>query len=551
MSEGKTTPLIRAKRPALLPAAFLLCALLPACSLVLPDPAELHKMPLVRAERSGFTETTRYRETLEFLHVLEELSDRARVELFGATAEGRPLPLIVLGNPPPAGPDEIDRNRTTVVFILANIHAGEVEGKEASLMLARDIVSGPLSCLLEKTVILVAPDFNADGNERISVENRRWQAGPSGGVGARANAQNLDLNRDFMKIESPEMLSLLTGVILRWDPDLLVDCHTTNGALHKEPICYAPSHSPLGDPDILAFDRDVMLPWVVGETLERDGYPAIPYGFWKNRADPEEGWITFGHEPRYGTNYWGLRNRHSILIEIYAYADFETRVKSCYAFLRSILDFARREGSELRRLVRAADGAAAAGLDRPFHWEFEATAFEKPITIMGYEPTRERRDPKNPGVEKNYTVPFYGCFRPVDAGKPLPEQGWIVRRGSVNVLDKLLQHGIRITEIGRDETTHGLPAVKTEVFTIDEIIPAEHLFQGHWNTRLKGRWRKKNITLEAGDYLVPAKQPLAMLAASLLEPESGDGLAFWNFMDRYITKGTFDSTPAPYPVLRW
>jgi len=229
-------------------------------------------------------------------------------------------------------------------------------------MLLRDMARGAFPGLLENTVVLAAPDFNADGNERISKEHRTRQHGPDGGVGIRSNAQNLDLNRDFVKLESREVRALLSGVILRWDPDILVDCHTTDGSFHREPVTWAGPHNPLSDPGILDYAWKVMLPRVAAETLRRDKYPSIPYGNWVDRGDPAKGWRTFGCEARYSTNDWGLRNRLPILIETYAYADFETRVRSCYSFLRSILEFARREGPSIRAVVRKADRDAAAAM---------------------------------------------------------------------------------------------------------------------------------------------------------------------------------------------
>jgi len=509
----------------------------------LAEPEEL----LTRAERSAFTQTSRYAEVLEFLHALEKESDCLRVEFFGVSAEGRPLPLAVLGDPPPAGPGDVDREAATVVFIQANIHAGEVEGKEACLMLLREIVRGELSHLLEGTVLLVAPDFNADGNERVSKEHRSWQFGPEHGVGVRSNAQSLDLNRDFIKAESPEVQAHLEGVLLRWDPDLLVDCHTTNGSLHREPITYAWPHSPLGDRAVAGYVRAALLPWAVDATLRRDGYPAIPYGNWLDRREPSKGWRTYGCEARYGTNYWGLRNRLSVLIEIYAYADFETRVRSCFSFLRSILEFSHANGSQMRSVVRAADRHAAGseGGER-FYWEFKPTACDEPVTIMGFEPAAGRRpDPRRPGKPVEYTVPYFGAFVPVGEGKELPGTGYVFPRGHVTVRAKLVQHGIEVEEIAADVEA------EVEVFEIESITPAENLYQGHRPTTLTGKWTVRKTVIEAGSWFVPTAQPLRMLAAFLLEPESGDGLAYWNFMDRFITRGNWDPSPGTYPVMRW
>ncbi len=501
--------------------------------------------PPTRAEKSGFIETSSYMDVLEFLHVLETKSDLVRVGFFGTSAEGRPLPVALIGSPCPESPGDVDRSQKTVICIQANIHAGEVEGKDACLMLVREVACGGLRPLLDHVVLVVVPILNADGNERFSKSNRRHQAGPEAGVGTRANAQNLDLNRDFMKVESPEVAALFKGVLLPWDPDLFVDCHTTNGSLHDEPITWSPPTNPLADPVVFEFNRNVMLPWIASRTKERHGYLSIPYGNFMDRRNPEKGWRTFGHEPRYASNYWGFRNRFSILIEMYVYAPFEIRVRACYGFLVSIVEFCAAHGSKMRMRIREADRRAEEGPRPLFHHEFELKAFPDPVVIRGYVPKPGRRDPKNPGEKARHVVPHYGDFRPLGDGRPLPEKGYLFPRGHTNVRDKLCQHGIIVRELHEDVTG------RFEVFNIKEIVFSRSLFQGHLTHTFEGEWAVEEKTVQAGFCFVPIDQPLAMLAAYMLEPESEDGLAFWNYMDRYITRGTFDPRPAPYPVLRW
>lgn len=193
---------------------------------------------LTVAESSGFTATSRYTDVMEFIQKLQVLTPYIRVETLCVSTERRNVPLLVLGNPLPSSPSELRRDKRAVIYIQANIHAGEVEGKEASLMLARDILLQPKPPYLDKLIILIAPIFNADGNEKISPENRKNQIGPEKGVGVRYNGQNLDLNRDGIKMESPEVQGLARNILHRWDPVLLIDCHTTNGSYHKEPVTY-------------------------------------------------------------------------------------------------------------------------------------------------------------------------------------------------------------------------------------------------------------------------------------------------------------------------
>lgn len=511
--------------------------------------------PRTRAESSDFFETTRYDEVVRFLGLLQAHSDLLRIETFGKSAEGRPLPLAVLGTPPPKGPGSIDRDQKTVVFINANIHAGEVAGKEACLMLLREITQGSLDHLLADTVLLVAPIYNADGNERIDPRNRARQKGPEHGVGIRANAQSLDLNRDMIKLETPEAQSLVQNVLDRWNPDLVVDCHTTNGSFHTEPITYAPSHLPFGDAGLLHFNQFVMLPQVAEATRNRTGYAAIPYGNFKDAMQPEQGWVTYDHRPRYLSNYVSLRNQLSILVEMYAYAEFEVRVKACQAFLQSILEFTDQHGAEMRALKRQAESAVVAaaapgGVPIRFHTEYTTTACEEPLTIQGYRMElrkdhrgRERAFPINDETV-DYRVPYFGIFEMQGEGAPLPE-AYLFPRGLIEIRDKLVQHGIEVEEFA------GPLTAEVSLFEIEKIETSEHLFQGHYLQQLVGRWETRSESFPAGVFRVSTRQPLARLAAYLLEPESDDGLVTWNFMGRYLLKGQWTSEPGTYPIVKW
>ena len=182
------------------------------------------------------------------------------------SAEGRDIPLLIIGNPLPDSPEDLVNDKRIVVYIQANIHAGEVEGKEASLMFARDILKEKNSPLLDNVILLICPIFNPDGNEKISTLNRTDQNGPVNGVGVRYNGQFLDLNRDAMKAESPEVRGLLTNVFNRWDPSIFMDCHTTNGSYHVEPVTFTWMVNPNGDNSLISYMRDKMMP-EMSETL--------------------------------------------------------------------------------------------------------------------------------------------------------------------------------------------------------------------------------------------------------------------------------------------
>jgi len=307
------------------------------------------KKPLTVAESSDYASTSRYTDVMDFIEKLQKQSPFIKVETLCISTEGRKIPLLVLGNPAPSSPLELNHDDRAVIYFQANIHAGEVEGKEAALMLARDIAFSEAPPYLDKLVVLIAPIFNPDGNEKISPDNRRSQVGPKNGVGIRYNGQNLDLNRDGMKLESPEVLGLVQNVMLRWDPALLLDSHTHNGSYHEEVATYVWSLNPNGDNSIINYMSDRFMPGVNKILKDKYDILSIPHGDFMDVGDPEKGWRPLGPQPRYISNYIGLRNRLGVLNENYPYADFKTRVHDCHKLFHSILEYCCGKRIELGR----------------------------------------------------------------------------------------------------------------------------------------------------------------------------------------------------------
>ena len=508
------------------------------------------KNPLTVAESSDYTATSRHSDVLSFIRTIQSMSSFLKVEKLCTSPEGREVPLLIIGNPIPSSPQDLHYDHRTVVYIQANIHAGEVEGKEASLMLARDILLADKMPYLDDLVILIAPIFNADGNEPISPDNRRNQVGPEKGVGVRYNGQNLDLNRDGLKMESPEVQGLVENILNRWDPSLLVDCHTTNGSYHQEPVTYAWILNPNGDSSLINYMRNKMMP-AIDQTLEKKyDVLSIPYGNFRNFKDPD-GWVPAGPEPRYITNYIGLRNRLAILNENYAYADYKTRVLGCYYFLHSILEYCSSHKDEINMLVEEADRKTILRGMNPspsdtFIIEYDVRPLEEPISILGWEMEPMESDRGFPRMrktdrEKIYTLPYFSDYF-AKRSIQFP-YGYLITVPDKNILDKLIQHGIVVEKL--------LKPVKLEVeaFQPQEITASDRVYQGHHMNSVKGDYKIEEKEFPAGTYFVGTAQRLANVAAYLLEPESDDGLVVWNFFDRYLVPQWSRQLPL-YPVCR-
>lgn len=507
--------------------------------------------PQTRAERSGYRETSRYADVTAFLDSLAADSPALQILSFGYTHEGRPLPLAVWdpGRQAVARADAAslaDEERVRVL-ILANIHAGEVEGKEASLILLRELVAGSHPEWSDSLLLLFAPIYNADGNERIALDNRPLQNGPLGGMGQRANAQGYDLNRDFMKLDSPEARSLV-GLLRDTDPHVVIDLHATNGTLHAYHLTYAPPLHPDTEPEIDSYLREEWLPEVTRAMAA--GNPERLAYYYGNLPDAgvdgaddataTRAWYTFDHRPRFGTNYVGLRNRFGILSEAFAYLPFRERVDVTKRFVIENLNHAWRHAGEIRRIASAADSRSLVGTELGLRAEHTLTGEQVEILLGEVEEERHpytgaiilrRRDAVRPE-----RMPEYGAFRATETGR-VPA-AYLIPPGLGEVLDRLAVHGVQVDTLatGRE--------LEVEVFRITGSGQAEREFQGHRQRSLEGAWSAIGRPVPAGTLVVPMDQPLARLAFQLLEPRSDDGFANWNVLDAVLDGA------GEYPILR-
>ena len=506
---------------------------------------------LTVAESSDYKSTSKYDDVMSFIDKLDMSSDLMRVEIISKSTEGRDIPLLIIGDPLPDSPDQLIDDNRIVVYIQANIHAGEVEGKEASLMFARDILSESGSRLLKDVVLLLCPNFNPDGNEKISTGNRTNQNGPVNGVGVRHNGQFLDLNRDGMKAESPEVRGMLTKIFNTWDPAVFMDCHTTNGSYHVEPVTFTWMVNPNGDNSLIHYMRDKMIPEISEILYSNYNVENCFYGEFSNMMNPEEGWVYTASDPRYLSNYYGLRNRLGILNENYVYADYKSRVTGCYFLIRSLTEYVSAHKKEIREMLREADEKTIKrGLNPSvtdsFAIEYNVKAAPGMVTIKTYE-VEPVNDPnvwppfRRTDRRKDVTIPYFVDYYPARSVK-FP-YAYFLTVNDAEVTELLKRHGIILEKLADAAT------VEVDRFEITELKGATRLNQGHYTNTVTGKYVKDTIDFPAGTLVIRTAQPLANLAAYLLEPESNDGLLTWNFFDRYLVpqwgRGFY-----PYPVYK-
>ena len=488
-------------------------------------------------ERTEFRETTRYDDVVAFMRAADAASDLIHLTTFGQTSEGRDLPLAVVGRVAGPTPEAVRAAGRTVLYLQGNIHAGEVEGKESLLMLLRAVTQGQLDALLDSLVLLVAPIYNADGNERVSPTNRGAQNGPVNGMGQRPNAQGYDLNRDHMKLDSPEARAV-AALFTRYDPHVGVDLHTTNGTRHAYHLTYAPPLNPATDSAIIGLLRGRWLPAITANVRRRYGWEFYYYGNLQGQGDAR-GWWTFDHRPRFNNNYVGLRNRFAILSEAYAYATFQDRITATSWFVQEILAFAHANATEIRRITEQVDRASLVGTRLALRADFERAP--RPVEILMGEvaeevnPVTGQRMLRRLDVRRPELMPEYGTFRPTETER-VP-RAYLVPAALSSALEKLAQHGVRSAP---SSSPMSLPI---ERFRIDSTTVARE-FQGHQERTLFGAWEAVTETLPAGTVIVPVDQPLGRLLFYLLEPRSDDGLVNWNVVDAALEGAR------AYPILR-
>jgi len=520
-------------------------------------------------ERTNYEQTSRYADVIAFMQAVEQAAPKlVHLTTFGYTNEGRPLPLAVVGAPD-ATPQAVKATGKLRVYIQGNIHGGEVEGKESAQMLLRDLAQGKHAEWLKTMVLLIGPIYNADGNERVTLTNRGRQHGPVGGMGQRPNAQDLDLNRDHMKLDSPEGRSVVK-LMNEYDPHVSVDLHTTNGSYHAYHLTYAPPLNQATDPAIIDLLRKQWLPaftktikskygWDYyyygnvtgggrGEGRGGRGRGGAPGGRGETAPPPpaqappagERIWATFDNRPRFNNNYIGLRNRIAILSEAYSYSTFEDRITATNRFLEENLAYAGANADAIKRLTADIDKKPIVGTTLGLRAELDRSP--EPVEILMGEVTEERN-------------PYSGqmMFRRVDVRKPerMIEQGtfkatviervpssYFIPSNLRNVIDRLQAHGIATTT---------LPAVQTmavEEFRLEGIEPAAQPFQNRTERTLRGSWAEADRELPAGTVRVDLSQPLGRLAFYLIEPRSDDGLANWNLVDG------LEGDAKVYPIVR-
>jgi hypothetical protein len=497
------------------------------------------------AEVGGYLTTPDYAETVAYLErIAAAYPARVRIENFGETGEGRELKIVIVSKDGIFDPSAVHASGRAVLLVQNSIHAGEMDGKDACLVLLRDLLTDPrLGHLLDHVVLVFIPVYNLDGHERRSPYGRINQKGPQE-FGWRANATNLNLNRDYLKADAPETRAFLR-MFRRWLPDFFVDNHVTDGADFQYDVTFLLDDSPAVAPATARWIRERVTPELV-RRVDASGHLAFPGPvFLRDDTDPTKGLAFYGNPPRYSTGYMILENRPGLLVELHMLKDYRTRVTGNLELLRALLEVLHRDAAQLITLNREADEAAAClgavGVPRdPFPLRLGTSGSTVPVEFKGRQFVREPSDVSG-AIRIRYGPEPWNATLPVETGDVVasvtPPAGYIVPPQWHRVLDVLDVHGVRYRR-----TTAAWTGTVERYRCSDMEWPARP-FEGHHpildgggiETRL-GRFGSIAMTREPSTFparsaVVALDQRLSPVAIHWLEPAAPDSALRWGFFD--------------------
>ncbi len=480
-------------------------------------------MPLTRAESTHYAETSRHADVMAFIAALGARHDpRLTVTSIGTSPQGRDLPLLVLSAHGVRTAAESRRRGLPVVLLMCGIHAGEVEGKEAALMLVRHLLDDAAGDMLAHLTLVVLPLFNPDGNDAIDPGNRRLhlpklsgQLGPDSGVGTRVNAAKINLNRDYLRAEAVEMRLWLERVWQAWEPDLTIDNHATNGSVHRFAMTVDIPHvGESGRSEPIAYMRERLVPAVTSAVKRTTGLDSGWYGNFVEdervldaggEANPGapvgEGWMTYPHHPRFGSNYRGLCGRMDLLLEAYAYIPFPERVRVAYAWMAESLRYVAEHADEVRDRV-----ATSRTPPTQIAVRYGLQPFAEPVEILTRTPRTLEGEPTQ------VTIPHLARF----VGNT------VVDRPAHYVVDArvaavLRRHGLQTT------AAHGGVDARVPVVEGYAETGGRAILEARGTGDIQVSWQNVSRPTPEGWFSVATDQPHGALAVYLCEPESDDG----------------------------
>jgi len=484
-------------------------------------------------------ETVTYFEAIEAYQTLADHYPQAKLLSYGVTDVGKPLHLFVMAKDRDFNPESIQDAGKSIVLINNGIHPGEPEGIDASIWFADDVLRNKdgMAALLDHSVVCIIPVYNVGGCLNRSAFHRTGQTTPKE-CGYRGNAKNLDLNRDFVKLDTKNAQAFTT-IFREWDPDVFLDTHTTNGSDHKYVITLIP-FQPSGLPlDLGNFFRNKMIPFLY-EQMAKTDYELIPYVNYMNRS-PKSGISLYIQTPRFSTGYAGLFNSLGFMTENHIYKDFPDRVRSVYNFIRIMTDFANENAGEIIHLRREADAETAQQKEFALDWKLDTTKFEM-IRFKGYEGemgispvTGHERFGYNQDKPYDTMVPFYDYHLPEKI--VVAPTYYILPQAWEEVAERLEMNKVKMHRLAKDT------AFEVERYYITDYETSKRQNNWHrYHNKVMLDPKVEVVQFYEGDYIIPMDQKTNKYIVEMLEPEALDSFFRWNFFDPCLERREYYSS---------
>jgi hypothetical protein len=482
---------------------------------------------LTEFEKSSYRRTGNYEESLRLLRAMEKQSRYARLLTLGNSPQGRPLVVLIASKDRAFTPEAAARTGKPVIFVQNGIHSGEIAGKDASLMLLRDVlISKKYEAWLDRVILAVMPVFNVDGHERTSPYHRINQNGPEQ-TGFRATSQRINLNRDYIKADAPEMHLWLT-FFNAWLPDFFIDNHVTDGADFQYDVTYCTPTEQDVWPTVGRWAKQVYLPYME-QTMTKDGHVIAPYGSIRAPGTP---FIADTFAPRFSHAYAAAQNRASLLVETHSLKPHRTQAWAHFDIMKATIEAIVAAPERLKNAVKQADGevAALAGLaDMPLAFTPDPTRGGVPFVFRSVASRMESNSlsgapypvylPEARNIETRLVREIKTTFA------PMVPQAYVIPREYAHLGALLSLHGIQTRTVAGDQEVEG------EEIRFSEARWGDRPFEGRNLVDFKTKVVPVKARVRAGALVVPMNHRAARVAMYLLEPGSPDSLVRWGFFN--------------------
>jgi len=483
------------------------------------------------AERTDYRKSWNYADTIAFAQKLDKASDKIVYKSFGKSGEGRDLPLLIVADGKDFTPETAKKSGKAIILIQAGIHSGEIDGKDAGFALLRDIaITKTRAELLKDTILLFVPIYNTDGHEMASPFNRINQNGPDE-MGWRGTSANINLNRDYMKADTPETRAFLR-LWNEWNPDFFFDLHVTDGADFQYNITYEYAHFQEVSPHVKKWMDEYFDGRIVAE-VEKEGNLLTHYLEFGGR-EVKSGIYTFIATPRFATGYAALRNRPGLLIETHSLKPYKSRVRGTYDVLwKTILEINRSKASLFEANKRADEETVARGktFDAGAKFPLSIGLSDKPVDFKLKAVEYKMEESAISGGKKIVygSAPTEVTVKKFDEGvvkvAVAPPLYYIVPPQWQEAIERLEMHGVKYERIKEPLT------VEVESYRLTEAKWATNPFENRLPVGFKAVPLTETRTFPANSALVSLAQETANVAIHLLEPNSTDSLAAWGFFN--------------------